>query len=125
MLRPLGPTVGGLVGRGVRWQAMLFGFGFVCPAGGEPALRTRNRRRLEPRARLASKRLDRLDDEPPGSDDWPHTTRMLPWASAAFVVMLFLVPFDAIDLPVSLPLSSTPDRPLLIALVTAVAAAAW
>ena len=63
--------------------------------------------------------LDRLDEEPPcTSDDWPHTKRVLPWALAGFMVMLFLVPFDAIDLPINLPLNSSLDRPLLVALAT-------
>jgi O-Antigen ligase len=41
------------------------------------------------------------------SDNWPYTTRLLPWALAAFVVMLWVVPFDAIKLygaPVDLSL---------------------
>ena len=118
VLRPLGPTTGALVGSGVRWQAMLFAFGFVLLLGASMLFARRNRRRLAARAKARIEGLDRLDDEPLDSDDWPHTTRILPWALAGFVVMLFLVPFDAIDLPVSLPLSSTLDRPLLIAIAT-------
>jgi hypothetical protein len=49
--------------------------------------------------------------------DWPHTTRLLPWALAGFVAMLFLVPFDALDLPIGLPLNSNADRPFLVILV--------
>ncbi len=116
VLRALGPTTGGLVGSGVRWQAMLFSFALVFLLGTSLLYARRNRRRLAARAKARIEGLDRLDDEPLDSDDWPHTTRILPWALAGFVVMLFLVPFDAIDLPVNLPLSNTLDRPLLVAI---------
>ncbi len=116
VLRPLGPTTGALVGSGVRWQTMLLSFGFVLLLGASLLYARRNGRRLRARAKARVEGLDRLDEEPLDSDDWPHTTRILPWVLAGFVVMLFLVPFDAIDLPVSLPLSSTLDRPLLIAI---------
>jgi hypothetical protein len=43
-------------------------------------------------------------------DDWPYTRRVLPWLLAGFLVMLFLVPFDAMELKVTLPVDSTPDR---------------
>ncbi|HEY2766809.1 MAG TPA: O-antigen ligase family protein [Solirubrobacteraceae bacterium] len=116
LIRRLGPTTGGLVGGQARWQLMLFAFLLVAALGASLlyARRERYLRLALTRARVAE--LDLLDDEPPGNDDWPHTTRVLPWALAGFLVMLFLVPFDAINLPVSLPLSSTLDRPLLIAL---------
>ena len=39
-------------------------------------------------------------------DVWPHTTRALPWALAGFLTMVWLVPFDSISLPVSLPLDT-------------------
>jgi hypothetical protein len=44
------------------------------------------------------------------ADDWPNTTRALPWLLAGFAVMLYLVPFDAIDLPVALPVDAKLDR---------------
>lgn len=47
------------------------------------------------------------------TDAWPHTTRVLPWTLAAFLVMLMLVPFHAIALPISLPLDATLDRFML------------
>lgn len=49
--------------------------------------------------------------------DWPRTTRPLPWALAGFMAMLFLVPFDSIDLPVGLPLEAKLDRPVLLLVV--------
>lgn len=48
--------------------------------------------------------------------DWPHTTRIMPWLIAAFIGMLFLVPFDAVNLQVSLPVDSKLDRFALAAL---------
>ena len=74
IVRPLGPTTGGLVDPGVQWQLMAFVFDFVLALGGSLlyALRLRGRR---PRATDA---LDMLDDESFASDDWPHTKRILP-----------------------------------------------
>jgi O-antigen ligase len=48
--------------------------------------------------------------------DWPRTTRVLPWAIAAFIAMLFLVPFDAVDLPVAAPVDPKLDRFVLVGL---------
>jgi polysaccharide biosynthesis protein PslJ len=48
------------------------------------------------------------------ADDWPHTTRAMPWALAAFMAMVWLVPFDSITLPIPLPLDAKLDRPLLV-----------
>jgi hypothetical protein len=109
VLRPLGSTVGGLVDPGARWQLMAVVFLLVLVLGGA-LLYARTRRHRLPRQ-------PRTVGQEPAGGEWPHTTRLLPWALAGFVTMLFLVPFDAIDLPVSLPLNSTPDRPLLLGLV--------
>jgi hypothetical protein len=106
LLRPLGPTVGGLVDPGARWQLMGAAFLLVLVLGGG-LLHAHGRR--PPRSRVPPA-------EPTGGE-WPHTTRLLPWALAGFVAMLFLVPFDAVALPVSLPLANTLDRPLLLGLV--------
>lgn len=35
---------------------------------------------------------------------------MLPWLLAAFLAMIFVLPFDAIEVPVSLPVDNKPDR---------------
>jgi hypothetical protein len=51
----------------------------------------------------------------PGGD-WPHTKRLLPWLIAAFIVMIWLVPFDAIELDVPLPVDPKLDRILLAGL---------
>lgn len=48
--------------------------------------------------------------------DWPHTTRVMPWMIAAFMVILWLVPFNVIQLGVSLPFDAKLDRLVLPAL---------
>jgi hypothetical protein len=147
-LRPLGPTVGGLVDGGARWQLMGTVLLLVVVLGGGLLYaRGRGRRRRAPvplavkssymapstvhiatPTRMAASTTlvpvpttlvpasTTLVPAPTGGD-WPHTTRILPWALAGFVAMLFLAPFDALHLPVSLPLDSNIDRPLLVALV--------
>lgn len=50
-------------------------------------------------------------------DAWPRTRRPLPWLFAAMLGMIFLVPFDAVHLDVSLPASSDLDRFLVLAIV--------
>jgi hypothetical protein len=117
VLRPLGPPVAGVVDPGVRWQLMLFAFALVLLVGGSLLWARRHRQGRLLRDEAATATLDRLDDPAgPEEDAWPHTKRVLPWGLAGFVAMLFLVPFDAIDLPVHLPVNSTLDRPVVIAL---------
>ncbi len=58
----------------------------------------------------------RREDDAAG-DNWPHTRRPLPWALAAFLVMLWLLPFDSVTLPIPLPLDAKLDRPLLLILI--------
>ncbi len=53
------------------------------------------------------------------SDAWPRTKRPMPWLMAAFLAMIFLVPFEAVRLKVNLPVSSSLDR-FLIILIAAV-----
>jgi hypothetical protein len=45
--------------------------------------------------------------------DWPRTTRVMPWMIAGFLVVIWLVPFNAIELPVSLPFDAKFDRIVL------------
>jgi hypothetical protein len=56
---------------------------------------------------------------PGAGGDWPYTTRLLPWFLAGFLVMICVVPFDSIELPVSLPVDSELDRVLLMAIAVA------
>ncbi len=51
------------------------------------------------------------EDEPGGN--WPHTTRALPWIVAAFIAMLWLVPFNDIQLQFSFPIDLKLDRLVL------------
>jgi hypothetical protein len=46
-------------------------------------------------------------------DDWPNTTRVLPWLLAGFYAVLWLVPFNAIQLSASLPIDLKFDRLIL------------
>ena len=45
--------------------------------------------------------------------DWPRTTRVMPWLIAGFTVLLWLVPFNVIQLSVSLPFDLKLDRLVL------------
>jgi hypothetical protein len=51
------------------------------------------------------------------ADDWPHTRRVLPWLIAAFITMLWLIPFNTIKLRVSFPIDLQLDRVMLPLLV--------
>jgi hypothetical protein len=67
---------------------------------------------------LADARDDRRTAEPGWlagrlADDWPRTTRPLPWLIAAFIAMLWLVPFNTIQLSASLPIDLKFDRLVL------------
>jgi hypothetical protein len=53
----------------------------------------------------------------PQFDDWPHTNRVLPWAVAAFIAVLWLTPFDLIELSFPTPIDMKLDRILLPLLV--------
>jgi hypothetical protein len=53
------------------------------------------------------------------ADAWPRTRRPLPWLFAALLATIYLVPFDAIRLDVSLPFSSDLGR-FLVAVIVAV-----
>jgi hypothetical protein len=53
-------------------------------------------------------------------DDWPRTTRLMPWTFALFLAVLWLVPFNDIQLSFQLPIDLKFDR-----LVLPFVAAAW
>jgi hypothetical protein len=53
----------------------------------------------------------------PRRDAFPHTRRPLPWALAAFLAMLFLMPIDSTELKVQLPVGSQIDRFAVVGLV--------
>lgn len=58
-----------------------------------------------------------------GGGDWPNTTRPLPWLIAAFIAMLWLVPFNVVAIDVSLPIDLKLDRLVLPVLLVAWVAA--
>ena len=51
------------------------------------------------------------------TDDWPHTTRLMPWLLAGLMAMVFLIPIDATELKVHLPVDSKPDRFMIAAML--------
>jgi hypothetical protein len=110
VIRPLGPATGGVVDPGARWQLIALIFGLTMVGGLSLMLA------VERRGANAGAGGPVLGDDSRHHDDWPHTRRVLPWSLAAFVVMIFLVPVDAMSLPVHLPLNSKPDRVLLVAI---------
>lgn len=71
-----------------------------------PSYRTAIRRRFDEWSRRAAER-----------DAWPYTTRFLPWSVAGLVLMITLVPFDAIRLNVAAPIDLTLDRLIMGPLV--------
>ena len=63
-----------------------------------------------PAVALGTRRRSRPVREEKDPGIWPHTTRILPWLAAAFLLMLWLVPFDSITAPFSLGADSKLDR---------------
>jgi hypothetical protein len=114
---PLGGAQGGMVDPTGRLQLMVLVFGLVALAGwiAVSARAARGRRKLRAAVR-ASAPTDVLGPDEVASDDWPHTKRVLPWAAAGFLVMVFTVPFDQIALPLP-SILSPPDRLFLVAMV--------
>jgi hypothetical protein len=80
--------------------------GFV---GGGQAARKRAAATLPP-APHSGPALRRL---PGPGGDWPRTTRVMPWLVALFLVIIWLVPFNDIQLPVNLPFDLKLDRIVL------------
>ncbi len=113
-LRPLGPTTGGVVDPGVELQliALVFLVVLVLGLAGMHWLEHRKANRARIAAELAE--LDPLEEVPARADDWPHTTRVLPWLVAIFLATIFLVPIDAMSVPLHLGAEGNPDRVLLL-----------
>jgi len=65
-----------------------------------------------PSASLTAASAARSGGTGPGGD-WPHTTRVMPWLVALFLVIIWLVPFNDIQLPVNLPFDLKLDRIVL------------
>jgi hypothetical protein len=65
-----------------------------------------------PALRLSRPRLD-IGQIATQAGDWPRTTRVLPWMVAAFLAVLWLVPFDSIQLNIPSPIDLKFDRLVL------------
>jgi O-antigen ligase len=52
-----------------------------------------------------------------GADNWPHTTRIMPWTVAAFIALVWLVPINAITAGTSMPIDLKLDRLILPVIV--------
>jgi hypothetical protein len=109
-LRQLGDDRGGVINPSAAMftGALTFMVAFGLTAVALLALVYRHRRRRMP------DRPRRPAPEPYDEDDhWPHTTRLVPWLIAGFIVMLWLVPFNKIQLAISTPIDMKLDRLVL------------
>jgi hypothetical protein len=57
---------------------------------------------------LRARRDEAASIELSADDLWPNTPRLLPWSLAAFLAMLWLVPFNAISIGIPLPVDRWP-----------------
>lgn len=119
-LRQIGAPRGAVVNAGVPLEiamvTFLVAFSLSCVAlAGAIALRKRRHAAPAPERQA----LPAVRDDAPDSD-WPHTTRLLPWLLAGFIALLWLTPFNSIQLNASLPIELRLDR-----LVLPLVAAAW
>jgi len=108
-LRALGPPAGGVIsghpGLVIGGVTFITAFGLTAVLL-LALLRLVGRRR---RDAAAGSPGPVADAHAPG-DDWPHTTRAMPWMVAAFIAMLWLVPFDKVALAFSTPIDMKLDR---------------
>jgi hypothetical protein len=82
-----------------------------------PTVRERRAGEAEALARPVATRTKPAPTDIPPTDNWPHTSRPLPWLLAGFLAMIFLVPFDSIIFKVHLPANATLDRVLEVVMV--------
>jgi O-antigen ligase len=57
--------------------------------------------------------------------DWPRTGRVLPWLLAVFLCFVWLVPTEAVELAIPLPVDPHPDRLLVLAIALLAVATAF
>jgi putative inorganic carbon (hco3(-)) transporter len=118
-LRQLGNARGGVVHR--RTPLVIGGLTFMVAFGLTLAILLGlvhlRRRRTEAAAPGSVRKPCGRSLEP--LDDWPRTTRVLPWLLAGFIAMLWLTPFDRIELAASTPIDLKLDRLVLPFLVGA------
>jgi hypothetical protein len=109
VLRQLGPARGGVIS--AHASAVIGALTFVTAFGLTCAL-------LLGLVSLVARRMGRPARAPAapaldGRDDWPHTTRALPWMIAGFIAMLWLTPFDKVELAIATPIDMKLDRLVL------------
>jgi hypothetical protein len=126
-LDQLGPAQGAIVNGGARVQigglTFLFVFASTCLLALGVARVRRGRRgvatgHVPPGADLARIARERRLAHASRSvvqhaGDWPRTTRVLPWMVAVLIAVIFLIPFNDIQLNVSLPIDLKFDRLVL------------
>ena len=112
-LRPMGPARGASLDGGMPQAIGVVSFALFSGLVYAGLTLLLKRRRGRPQRRHVRREL-RSDD------DWPHTTRLMPWSFAAFLAVLWLIPFNDIELTVQMPIDLKFDR-----LVLPFVAAAW
>jgi hypothetical protein len=106
-LRQLGPARGGVINH--RAPMVIGAITFITVFGlVAVALLTLLWLRSRGHARPAERR-----PPPPTTDDWPRTGRIVPWMLALFMVVVYVTPFSAIQLNMSLPIDVKLDRLVL------------
>ena len=112
-LQSLGPARGSVTNGGatVTIAVLTFVTVFGLCFGGLLAI-GRFRRRSS-----ASPRPQRSAEPEDPTDLWPRTTRLLPWMFAGFLALIWLTPFNNIEMDVSLPIELRLDRLVLPVLV--------
>jgi hypothetical protein len=112
-LRQLGSARGGITNRKTPKviAALTFLTAFALTFVGLIALLRRRLRRGDAERARRVPRRSRLTG--PAAADWPRTTRVLPWSVAVLITMVWLTPFDRIQLSMSTPIDITLDRIVL------------
>jgi hypothetical protein len=112
-LQPLGPARGSVTNGGAAVTIAMLTFVTVfglCFGGLLGIGRWRRWSSATPRPLPASEPEDT-------TDLWPHTTRLLPWMFAGFLGLIWLTPFNNIEIDVTLPIELRLDRLVLPILV--------
>lgn len=120
-LQSLGGARGGVVNGGATLEiAVLTFLTFFCISFATLSVAARliARRRAalagESAAPLMFGGASAVEEEPAHEpDSWPHTRRVLPWMLAAFMALIWLTPFNDIQLNASLPVELRLDRLVL------------
>jgi hypothetical protein len=97
---------------------VVFGVAFGLLAGAAAVRRGWVRGGSPPRLVAAKAAPPAPEPEEPGGM-WPHTTRLLPWMIAGFLCLLWLTPFNDIELNAGLPVDLKLDRLVLPVIVLA------